>query len=139
LPWVGSGRWKRRAIYLTRMKFYFQAKKALIRSRFCWYKFYAVRGYGAPGSLEFICPYTGMTAKTIEQDQAASIQVYWLKCHKRSIEVVDWLDSIDESRYNSIINSFLLRLIVTDPPILSEVTRYERLYPFTPFDKTNES
>lgn len=129
-PWIGTGQWKHRAIYLTRMRFWCQAKKALIRSRFSWYKFYAVFGYEAPSEIEFICPYTGMVATTVLQCEAASFRKYWLDCYSKSVEIINWLDTLDKGRYTKELNSYLLQLIVVKPPILSERKRYESEFQF---------
>ena len=58
------------------MKLEIQIEKASNKAKYTWFKFYAVRGYGAPGVCEFICPYSGMIAKTVNPEQAASLRRY---------------------------------------------------------------
>jgi hypothetical protein len=87
-PWIGSHQWKHRAFYNIKMKLSIQIEKASNRAKWKWYKFYSVRGYGAPGRLEFICPYSGMTAKTLHQDEAACARRYWASCAKKSKEIL---------------------------------------------------
>jgi hypothetical protein len=128
-PWVGTHRWKYRAIYNIKMKLEIQIEKASNKANYDWFKFYAVRGYGAPGVCEFICPYSGMIAKTIEPEQAASLRRYWAQCAKKSGELLDWLSHLDPARYSAGLNSYLLRAIVITYNI-REVKKYQAQYPF---------
>ncbi len=128
-PWVGTHQWKHRAIYNMKMKLSIQIEKASNRAKWKWYKFYSVRGYGAPGRLEFICPYSGMTAKTIQQEEAASFRRYWSSCARKSQEILDWLKLLNPDRYTAELNSYLLRTIVTVYNI-REIEEYERENPF---------
>lgn len=128
-PWIGSHRWKYRAVYNMKMKFSIQAEKASNRVKWQWYKFYSVRGYGAPGRLEFICPYSGMIAKTIDQDEAASARKYWDSCAQKSKEILEWLHTLHPERYSPELNSYLLRLIVV-PYNIREIETYQRKNPF---------
>lgn len=128
--WVGANQWRHLAIYSIRMKFWYQARKAKLRSQYKWYKYYTVTRYGAPGRLEFICPESGMVAKTIHQDDALLHRIYWTECAKKSQEIVQWLDSIDHNRYTSAVHSYLLSLLIVKPPILREVAAYEAVRPF---------
>lgn len=122
-----------------KMYFYYQVRRAERRARYKWYKFYAVSRYGAPGRLEFICPETGMVAKTIEQDEAASYRRYWRICATKSAEILQWLNSIDEERYNNEVHSRLIRLLITGPPIMREATVYQEEHPFVPAKQWQES
>lgn len=128
-PWVGTHRWKYRAIYNIKMKLSIQIEKASNRANYTWYKFYSVRGYGAPGRLEFVCPYSGMIAKTVEMEEAASVRRYWSLCAAKSREILDWLNSIDPARYSAPLNTYLLRTIVITYNI-REIEKYQRLNPF---------
>lgn len=128
-PWVGTGGWKRRAIYLIRMKLTIQIEKAANRTAWEWYKFYSVRGYGVPGRLEFICPYSGMVAKTLEQEEAVSARKYWGICARKSREILAWLDKITPSRYSKELHVYLLRLIVV-PYNKREIDGYCLANPF---------
>jgi hypothetical protein len=128
-PWIGTHQWKHRAIYNIKMKLSIQVEKASNRAGWCWYKFYSVRGYGAPGRLEFLCPYSGMVAKTIYQEEAASFRRYWSNCAKKSQEILDWLETIDPSTYTVQLNVFLLRAIVVTYGI-REIKNYEQSNPF---------
>jgi hypothetical protein len=111
-PWVGTHKWKHKAIYNIKMKLAIQIKKASSRARYEWFKFYAVSGYGAPSTSEFICPYSGMVSKTVKPVEAASLRRYWVECAKKSCEILDWLDSLDPLSYSAQLNSYLLRTIV---------------------------
>lgn len=128
-PWIGSHQWKYRAIYNIKMKLSIQIEKASNRAKWKWYKFYSVRGYGAPGRLEFICPYSGMIAKTIRQDEAASVRKYWASCAKKSKQILDWLGGLHPERYSPGLNSYLLRLIVVSYGT-REIEAYQRENPF---------
>jgi myo-inositol catabolism protein IolC len=112
-----------------KMKLSIQVEKASNRAKWKWYKFYFVRGYGAPGRLEFVCPYSGMIAKTIEQEEAASVRRYWSSCARKSQEILDWLESIDPHRYTTELNAYLLRTIVTVYSI-REIEKYQQQNPF---------
>lgn len=129
---VGANQWRHRAIHSIRMKFWYQEQKARRRAQSAWYKFYSVTRYGAPGRLEFICPFTGMVAKTIQQEEAISHRKYWIDCASTSADILKWLDEVDPNRYTSGVHSYLLSLLVVRPPILREVAAYENLHPFTP-------
>jgi len=129
-PWIGTNQWRHRALHTIRMKFWFQLEKAKRRAAFIWYKFYTVRGYGAPGRLEFICPVSGMVAKTIQQQEAISHRKYWIDCARKSQEILLWLDGVEVNRYNAKTHSFLLSLLVVKDPILREVKAYEKKTPF---------
>lgn len=131
-PWIGTNQWRHRAIHSIRMKFWYQVGKAKRRSEFVWYKFYTVTRYGAPGRLEFICPESGMVAKTIQQQEAISHRRYWAECARKSQQIVEWLDHLDPNRYNPGIHSYLLSLLVVKDPKLREVKVYEESRPFTP-------
>lgn len=133
-PWVGTSQWRDRAIYNIKMKLSIQVKKASIRAGEKWYKFYSVRGYGAPGRLEFICPYSGMTAKTINQEEAASVRRYWSVCAKKTQEVLDWLNDLDPKRYTADLNTFLLRLIVITYG-MREIEEYQKSNPYSGGEK----
>lgn len=128
-PWIGTHRWKARAIYSMKMKLSIQAEKASNRASFKWYKFYSVRGYGAPVSSEFICSYSGMVAKTIEPQEAISFKRYWADCAAKSREILDWLNSLDPAMYSANLNSYLLRLIVV-PYGIREIEKYRKQNPF---------
>lgn len=128
-PWIGTHRWKHRAIYNIKMKLEVQIEKASNRAKYSWFKLYAVRGYGAPGVCEFICPYSGMVAKTVEPEQAASLRKYWAQCAKKSREILDWLSLLDPARYSADLNSYLLRTIVITYNI-REVKKYQAQHSF---------
>lgn len=109
---VGTQKWKYRAIYNIRMMLSIQIQKASRRAKWKWYQFYSVRGYGAPGRLEFICPYSGMIASTVQQEEAASVRKYWASCAAKSRRILDWLEALPPQRYTKELNHYLLRLIV---------------------------
>jgi hypothetical protein len=89
-----------------------QIHKASRRAKWKWYQFYSVRGYGASGRLEFICPYSGMIASTVQQEEAVSVRKYWASCAAKSRQILDWLESLPPQRYTKELNHYLLRLIV---------------------------
>ena len=128
-PWVGTHRWKHRAIYNIKMKLEIQIEKASNRAGYNWFKLYAVRGYGAPGASEFICPYSGMVARTVEPEQAASLRRYWAQCARKSREILDWLNLLDPARYSAALNSYLLRTIVITYNI-REIKKYRAQHCF---------
>jgi len=128
-PWIGTHHWKHRAIYNIKMKLSIQIKKASSRAKYKWYKLYCVRGYGAPGVSEFICPYSGMVAKTVAPQEAASLRRYWSLCAKKSKEMLDWLNLLDPAKYSTGLNSYLLRTIVATYNI-KEIKEYQERYPF---------
>ena len=128
-PWIGTHRWKHRAIYNIKMKLAIQVKKASNKAKCDWFKFYAVRGYGSPGMAEFICPYSGMIAKTVKPEEAASIRRYCVECARKSREILDWLSSLDPAGYSTGLNSYLLRTIVTTYNV-REIEEYQTEYPF---------
>ena len=128
-PWVGTHRWKHRAIYNIKMKLAIQIEKASNKASLDWFKFYVVRGYGAPGASEFICPYSGMIAKTINPREAASLRRYWVGCARKSREILNWLSLLDPARYSAELNSYLLRTIVTTYNI-REIKEYQAEHPF---------
>jgi hypothetical protein len=111
------------------MKLAIQVEKASNRAKYDWFKFYAVRGYGAPDMTEFICPYSGMIAKTVKPEEAASVRRYWVGCAKKSREILNWLSSLDPARYSTGLNSYLLRAIVTTYNI-REIEEYQAKHPF---------
>ena len=129
-PWIGTYKWKCQAIYSTKMKLAIQIEKASNRAKNEWFKFYAVRGYGAPGICEFICPYSGMVAKTISPVEAASLRKYWAKCADKSREILSWLDSLDPARYSVELNSYISKIIVITYNI-REIKKYRSQYPIT--------
>lgn len=128
-PWAGTHRWKHKAIYNIKMKLSIQIDKASLKVKYSWYKFYSVRGYGAPGRLEFICPYSGMVASTIKPEEAASYRRYWSVCAAKSREILSWLDSLDPAMYSRSLHTYLLRCIITSYNI-RESTEYHRRHPF---------
>lgn len=128
-PWIGTHRWKHRAIYNMKMKLSIQIEKASAKAKYKWYKFYSVRGYGAPGRLEFVCPYSGMIASTVFPEEAASLRKYWSVCAVKSKEILDWLSSLDPARYSAKLNTYLLRTIVV-PYNIREIEQYRKKYPF---------
>ena len=128
-PWIGTHRWKHRAIYTMKMKLSIQIEKALTRASWKWFKFYSVRGYGVPGRLEFICPYSSMVAKTICQQEAISVRRYWALCAEKSQEVLDWLCQLDPARYSAQLHSYLLRAIIVSYNA-REINKYEQSNPF---------
>lgn len=111
------------------MKLSIQIEKASNRAKWKWYKFYSVRGYGAPGRGEFVCPYSGMIAKTLNQLEVVSARRYWANCAKKTQEVLDWISDLDPKTYSADLNSYLIRLIVV-PYGTREIETYQRLNPF---------
>lgn len=133
-PWIGTHQWKHRAIYSIKMKFTIQVQKAANRAAWKWYKFYSVVGYGAPGRLEFICPYSGMVGKMIQQEEAMAFRRYWARCAEKSSEILEWLNSIQVHSYSSNLHRYLLRLIVIEYNI-REMEEYTKA---NPFNKTKQ-
>lgn len=136
-PWVGTRGWKLRAIYLIKMKLSIQAEKASNRARWQWFKFYYVSGYGAPGSSEFICPYSGMVAKALSQEEAVFARRYWATCASKSREILRWLSELDPSRYSVDLHVYLLRTIVTTYNA-REMEKYGRLNSFAAVEPWQE-
>lgn len=128
-PWIGTHQWKYRAIYNMKMKLSIQIEKASAKAKYKWYKLYSVRGYGAPGRLEFICPYSGMVGKIVEPEEAASLRRYWSVCAKKSREILEWLEGLDPARYSVDLHSYLLRTIVT-PYNIREIKKFQKDNPF---------
>lgn len=112
-----------------KMKLSIQIEKASAKARYKWYKLYSVRGYGAPGRLEFICPYSGMVGNIVEPEEAASLRRYWDVCAKKSCEILEWLETLDPARYSADLNSYLLRIIVV-PYNIREIEKYRKTHPF---------
>jgi hypothetical protein len=129
-PYVGTQQWKYRALYNIKMMLSIQIHKASRRAKWKWYQFYAVRGYGAPGGLEFVCPVSGMIATPIRQEQAVSPRKYWASCAAKSKLILKWLDSFPPQRYTKELNHYLLRLIVITYG-QREIDEYTELNPFT--------
>lgn len=111
----GTALWKYRAIYNVKMLLTIQIEKASRRAKWKWYQYYSVRGYGAPGVSEFVCPFSGMIAKTINQEEAASVRKYWVECAGKSREILEWLELLDPQLYTRELNHFLLRLVFLRP------------------------
>lgn len=128
-PWVGSCQWKYRALYLIKMYLAIQATKASAKANYRWYKFYWVREYGAPLPGEFICPYSGMVAKTVRQSEAKHVRRYWAECARKTREILEWLDQLDPQRYTAELNHYL-RWLVIIPPTMKECKEYEEANPF---------
>lgn len=128
-PWLGTHKWKHRAIYNIRMKLHIQLKKASIRASQGWHKFYWVYGYGAPMKNEFICSHSGMVGKAILPDEVALFNDYWNTCAKKTKEVLNWLDSVPVERFSASLNSYLLRLVVVRYGE-REMKEYEELNPY---------
>lgn len=128
-PWIGTHRWKYRAVYIIKMKLTLQIEKASLKARRKWNTHYSVRGYGAPGRLEFICPYSGMVAKTVQQEEAVSVRRYWVNCAAKSKEILEWINQLDPERYSRRLHTYLLRTIVTTYG-MRELEAYERRNPF---------
>lgn len=128
-PHVGTQRWKYRAIYNIKMMLSIQAHKASRRVKWKWYQFYSVRGYAAPGRLEFICPYSGMIATRVEQEQVASVRKYWADCAAKSRQILAWLEQLPPQRYTRELNHYLLRLIVV-PYQQREIDEWTENNPF---------
>jgi hypothetical protein len=122
-------RWKCKAIYNVKMRLTIQAEKASRRAKWNWYQFYSVRGYGAPSTKEFVCPYSGMIAKTIGQQEAVSIRRYWATCASKTREVIEWLELLPPHQYTRELNHFLLRLIFI-PACQREIQEYIAKNPF---------
>jgi hypothetical protein len=127
----GTALWKHRAIYNVKMLLTVQIKKASRRARWKWYQYYSVRGYGAPEITEFICPFSGMIAKTINQEEAASVRKYWVECAKKSREILEWIELLDPQLYTRELNHFILRLVFLKP----NQREYEEYIAINPFQK----
>lgn len=128
-PWVGTNRWKHKAMYNIKMYLSIQAEKASNRVAWNWRKYYGVRGYGAPNTLEFMCPFSGMAAKTIRQEEAVIFRKYWANCATKSREIVRWLDSVPPQKYSRELNHYLLRLVIFIPNI-REREKYQKRNPY---------
>lgn len=111
-PWLGTQRWKHRALYIIRMRLCIQLKKAAARARQNWFKFYWVYGYGAPGKHEFICWNSGMIGKAVKPEESYMFNCYWAACAQKTEEILSWLDSVPIQSYSVELNSYLSRLIV---------------------------
>jgi len=126
---IGTQRWKHRAMYNVKMRLTIQAEAASRRTRWKWYQFYSVRGYGASSTCEFVCPYSGMIAKTINQEEAASIRKYWVTCAAKTREVLEWLELLPIHQYTRELNHFLLRMILI-PAGQRQLEEYMNAHPF---------
>jgi hypothetical protein len=116
------------AMYNVKMLLTIQIKRASRRAGWKWYQYYSVRGYGAPGVNEFVCPYSGMVAKTINQEEAASVRRYWAACAATSREVLEWLELLPTHQYTRELNRFLLRLVVVTTR-QREIKKYKESHP----------
>lgn len=128
-PWIGTNRWKHKALYNIKMYLSIQADKASNRVGWNWRKYYSVRGYGAPGALEFVCPFSGMRAKTIQQEEAMAYRRYWSECASKSREIVKWLEDTPPQKYSRELNHYLLRLVIFIPNI-RERRKYQKKNPY---------
>lgn len=128
-PKLETQHWRHKAIYNVKMRLAIQAAAASRRAKWKWYQFYSVRGYGAPSTGEFICPYSGMIAKTIHQDEAASIRRYWALCASKTRQVIEWLELLLPDQYTKELNHFLLRLIII-PAGQRQLEEYMTANPF---------
>jgi hypothetical protein len=127
-PSLGTQRWKHRAIYNVKMRLTIQAEAASKRVKWKWYQFYSVRGYGAPSAGEFVCPYSGMIAKTIKQEEAVSVRRYWANCASTTRELIEWLELLPVHEYTRELNHYLLRMIVI-PAGQRQIEEYTKAHP----------
>lgn len=123
--YFGTARWRGRALFRMKMLLYFQIVKARIRLSQKWWTYSCSVRYGAPGRLEKIDPESGLVLSCIQQHEAIVCRRYWFHCFDKSEEIFCWLHQINEEDYSPWLHFFLLRLIVTPLPKLSEQTRYE--------------
>ncbi len=120
-----SIKWKQKALYSTKRKFYFQVLKADTRLRRNWWNNYYITRIGAPQPGEFLCRETFYVAKMSEQADAIKFKTYWYWCKKRSLEILEWLWALPPEEYCWKLHIYLRGLIVTKPAILSEIQRYD--------------
>lgn len=119
------GEWKSRALKKMRMLFYFQILKAEIKFKRHWWNNYCISRVGAPGRYEFLCRETFYVASIIDKNEAEKYRGYWIACYRKSIEILNWLWSLQDFAYTWKLHQHLKQLIVIPRPILSEVERYE--------------
>ncbi|MEY3683205.1 MAG: hypothetical protein RLZZ289_1741 [Bacteroidota bacterium] len=119
--------WKYDALNKMRMRFYFQAIKAEVKFKRHWWNNYCIVRIGAPGKYEFLCHETNYVATIIDQKEATKYRTYWVKCYRKSVEILYWLWQVQYQSYSWDLHQHLKQLIVTPRPILSEVKRYGRL------------
>jgi len=123
--YFGTARWRGRALFRMKMLLYFQIVKSRIRLSQQWWTYSCSFRYGAPGRLERIDAESGLAVSCIQQNEAIACRRYWFNCLEKSEEIFCWLCQINEDDYSPWLHFFLLRLIVTPVPKLSEQTRYE--------------
>lgn len=121
------GSWKHDALNKMRMRFYFQVLKAEVKFKRHWWNNYCIVRIGAPGKYEFLCYETNYVATIIEQKEATKYRTYWVKCYRKSLEILQWLWQIQHENYSWDLHQHLKQLIVTPRPILSEAQRYDKL------------
>jgi hypothetical protein len=119
--------WKYVALNKMRMRFYFQVLKSEVKFKRHWWNNYCISRIGAPGKYEFLCHETFYVATIIEQEEATKYRTFWVKCYRKSLEILEWLWGIEYENYSWDLHQHLKQLIVTPRPILSETERYDKL------------
>jgi hypothetical protein len=122
---VESIAWKREA--LDRMKMYLSYQIVKLRQQIKrpWYCYYTVYDYGAPGSREFLCPYTSMKARRIKEKHAFIYRRYYADCINASKLMLNWLCDLPPYEYTFELHQYLLRFCVTSRPHQHYINEYE--------------
>lgn len=119
--------WKLRALQIICGAYEAQVVKAREKLSYRWFNHYEISRIGAPGIKEFICPKTSYVGRIINQKSAFKARAYWAACYQKSVEILDWLYSIDYKLYTVELHMRLKSYIVVQRSMLSERKRYEEI------------
>ena len=118
--------WKKKAISLLTLRFYYQILKSEIEIKKPVRLINGSRGYAAPGRLEYFSFDSALTLCPATKELVLKHRRYWFHCRKTSLEIFKLLATVDPDRYSKKLHFFLKSLIVTRTPFLSEAARYEK-------------
>jgi hypothetical protein len=119
-----SDRWRAIRHEDAIMFFVFQILRLKQQIKRPWYCYYKVTGYGAPGHKEFLCPFTFMRARTIEESQAVAYRMWYARCIEKSRLILNWLLHLEPTEYTEDLHHYLLRLLIFPRPTSYQVDAY---------------
>lgn len=104
-----------------------QVTKSREKLSYRWFNHYEISRIGVPAEKEFICPRTFYVARIIEQQNTYRARAYWSSCHKKSLEILNWLYSMDYTLYTPLLHMRLGSYVIIQRLMLSERKRYEEI------------
>ena len=117
--------YKKKAKEVIQIKLKSQIKKAGLKVKMKDYAISMSDGFTAIKVREYYDYHSGMKMLAANEKAIELHKKYYSKVERKSREILDWVNKLDDEKYNRHLHSYLLQLIVMPIPIMSEKKRIQ--------------